>query len=275
MKLIFLGTGSGVGKTTVTALYCRYLHNNNVNVSPFKALNLSSNSYGTKDGKEVGVGQALQAWMAEKEPVPDMNPILLKPSKDKGVQTFIRGVLCEGSSSKDFEYLMDEACSSFDKISKDCDAIICEGSGSPVEMNLIHRDVANIGIMRRKGIPAILIGDIERGGVFAAIYGTWLLFPEDMKHLLKGFIINRFRGDKNLLKDGISIIENKTGMKCIGVLPYMEIEFPEEDSASNEDYELGKKQSISVFLNEMDEMLDIILKDGFDFNDIDLKSYNL
>ena len=150
---------------------------------------------------------------------------------------------------------MDEAVKSFDKL-KEKGKVICEGSGAPVELNLMDRDIANIGIMKEREMNAILVGDIERGGVFAAIYGTWLLIPDELKPKMKGFIINRFRGDVSILDSGIRRIEELTGMRCIGVMPYVtDIVLPEEDSISSRK---PHKEKFTDIRKRYDESLDLL-----------------
>ena len=221
MKVLFLGTASGAGKTTVTAMYCRYLARRGVRVAPFKASNLSLNSYATSEGGEIGIGQAFQALAAGIVPVTDMNPILLKPGGGGRMQVVLNGKPCSDVTEgrpMDIAKATSEACKAYDRLRERFDAVVCEGSGSPAEINLRDRDIANIGMMRERNIPAVLVGDIERGGVFAALYGTWKLVPEEQRGLLKGFMINRFRGDPTILGSGIARIEEITGMKCLGVL---------------------------------------------------------
>lgn len=258
MKVIFLGTSSGAGKTTVTALYCRYLSKKGIRTSPFKASNLSLNSFVTSEGKEIGIGQAFQAWASGIPPRSDMNPILLKPADDGRIQLVIHGeavIDITADDQKDTKFLMKTAVGSFDRLKDEFDAVICEGSGSPVELNLIGRDIANIGIVRERDIPMILVGDIERGGVFAALYGTWRLMPEDIRPLLKGFIINRFRGDPSILKDATDKITELTGMDFLGIIPYMDLKFPEEDSLSDAGGKLEGSVATEAFLNNLDELL--------------------
>ena len=144
--------------------------------------------------------------------------------------------------------------------------LVCEGSGSPVELNMMDRDIANVGLMRETGINAILVGDIERGGVFAAIYGTWRLIPEDVRGQLRGFVINRFRGDASILEDGIRRIEELTGMKCLGVLPFMDLRFPEEDSLSDSSGRLVGTDAHDAFMKNIDEFTDVSESSGFDFD---------
>ena len=259
MRLLVLGTSSGAGKTTFCAMLCRLALRKGLDPVPFKALNLSLNSYATQDGGEIGMGQAFQAWSSGLEPETDMNPVLLKPSGN-GVIQLVLGRRPAMDVTRDHpmdrDLALDAAEQAFGRLSERHDFVVCEGSGSPVEMNIMDRDVANIGMMRRLGIPSVLVGDIERGGVFAAIYGTWLLVPEDVRPLLKGFVINRFRGEPSILGSGIRELERLTGMRCLGVLPYMDLRFPEEDSLSSSDGKLEGSDARSAFMSNIDEMAD-------------------
>ena len=259
MRVLVLGTSSGAGKTTVCAMICRHLMREGLNPVPFKALNLSLNSYATRDGGEIGIGQAFQAWSCGLEPETDMNPILLKPSGGGVIQMVLRGKPHQDVTKDcpmDRAAAMDAAAEAYARLSSENGFVVCEGSGSPAELNLIERDIANVGLMRRLGIPAILVGDIERGGVFAAIYGTWLLIPEDVRPLVKGFVINRFRGEPSILRSGIEEVERLTGMRCLGVLPYMHLRFPDEDSLSSSEGKLEGSDARSAFMDNMDELTD-------------------
>lgn len=267
MKLMFLGTSSNAGKTLLNAIFCRYLSDKGIDTVPFKGSNLSLNSVATRDGKEIGIGQAFQAMACMKEPTGDMNPILLKPSGKGVVQVITNGKPYANISpgcAPDTEELVKIACGSFDRLSEAHDAVICEGSGSPVELNLKSRDVANLRMVRERKIPAVLVGDIERGGVFAAIYGTWLLMTPEEKKYVKGFIINRFRGEPSILKSGIERIENLTGMKCLGIVPYLDLRFPEEDSMSSKKGKLVGDDVRQAFNRNLDEMISVI-KNDLDF----------
>lgn len=271
-SVLFLGTSSGAGKTTLDALYCRHLVRKGLKVAPFKASNLSLNSYVTEDGKEIGMGQAFQAWACGIEPIGDMNPVLMKPSGNGRMQIVLRGepfMDTERGSYFPRDEIMEKACESFDRLAHDNDVVVCEGSGSPVELNLMDTDMANIGMMRARGIQSVLIGDIERGGVFAAVYGTWLLLPEDLRPLLKGFVINRFRGDASILESGIRKVEELTGMKCLGIVPYALLKFPEEDSLSDSKGSLGDGDIHDEFVKNLDELLDSAEEAGLDFEAID------
>ena len=259
MRVLVLGTSSGAGKTTVCAMICRHLMREGLDPVPFKALNLSLNSYATRDGGEIGIGQAFQAWSCGLEPETDMNPVLLKPSGGGVIQMVLRGKPHQDvtrDSPMDRAAAMDAAAEAYARLSSEHGFVVCEGSGSPAELNLMERDIANVGLMRRLGIPAILVGDIERGGVFAAIYGTWLLIPEDVRPLVKGFVINRFRGEPSILRSGIEEVERLTGMRCLGVLPYMHLRFPDEDSLSSSEGKLEGSDARSAFMDNMDELTD-------------------
>ncbi len=271
MKLMFLGTSSNAGKTLLSAIFCRYLTDKGVDTVPFKGSNLSLNSVATRDGKEIGIGQAFQAMACLKEPAGDMNPVLLKPSGKGVVQVITNGKPYANISpgcAPDTEELVRIACESFDRLSDAHDAVICEGSGSPVELNLKSRDVANLRMVRERKIPAVLVGDIERGGVFAAIYGTWLLMTPEEKKFMKGFIINRFRGEPSILKSGIDRIESLTGMKCLGIVPYIDLRFPEEDSMSSKRGKLVGDDVRQAFNRNLDEMISSI-KDDLDFAEME------
>lgn len=270
-RILVLGTSSGAGKTTFCAMLCRYLFRNGLDPVPFKGLNLSLNSYATRDGGEIGIGQAFQAWSAGLEPETDMNPVLLKPCGGGVTQLVLNGRPAQDVSSSapmDRAGAMDEAVKAFSRLSKEHGFVVCEGSGSPVELNIMDGDIANVGLMRRLGVPAILVGDIERGGVFAAIYGTWRLLPDDVRPLLKGFVINRFRGDASILEDGIRRIEELTGMRCLGVLPYVDLRFPEEDSLSDSTGRLEGVDARSAFMSNVDELTDTAERTGFDFDSL-------
>ena len=271
MKLMFLGTSSNAGKTLLSAIFCRYLTDKGVDTVPFKGSNLSLNSVATRDGKEIGIGQAFQAMACLKDPTGDMNPVLLKPSGKGVVQVITNGRPYANISpgcAPDTEELVKIACESFDRLSDAHDAVICEGSGSPVELNLKSRDVANLRMVRERKIPAVLVGDIERGGVFAAIYGTWLLMTPEEKKFMKGFIINRFRGEPSILKSGIERIESLTGMKCLGVVPYIDLRFPEEDSMSSKRGKLVGDDVRQAFNRNLDEMISSI-KDDLNFAEME------
>ena len=259
MKILFVGTSSGAGKTTMAAMFCRYLKKHDVRVAPFKASNLSSDAYITKDGKKIGKGQAFQALLSGVEPVTDMNPILIVPS-DGGLNTMVNGVPAKGCERDE---LLSIALGSFDRLAGNYEAVVCEGSGSPAELNLMERDIANMRLARERGIPAVLVGDIERGGVFAGLYGTWRLLCENDRSLIKGFIINRFRGDPSILSKGTDRITELTGMKFLGVMPLLDVSFPEEDSLSKS----VRKADRDRYISDMDEFLKVA-EDALDLEEM-------
>jgi len=260
MKIIFLGTSSGAGKTIMTAMFCRYLKKNGIKVAPFKASNLSLNSFATKDRKEIGIGQAFQALASEIDATAEMNPILLKPSGN-GIQTVINGMISKRSKNEiGTEELLKEVLSAYDSLSKKYEAVVSEGSGSPAELNLTERDIANIRFPKERSVPSVLVGDIDRGGVFAGIYGTWLLLDDDSKRSMKGFIINRFRGDDSILKSGTDRIEKLTGMRFLGTMPLADLKFPDEDSLSMSSGKLSGSDVREAYLKNLDELVEIAEK---------------
>jgi len=250
MKIMFVGTSSNAGKTLISALFCRYLRSKMIMVAPFKALNLSSRSFKMEDGKEIGIGQALQAWASDIKPSARMNPILVKAADGK-LRTFVNG----SDKEMDRDGMLSYALGAFDELSAMFDAVVVEGSGSPAEINLREKDIANARFAVSRNIPMILVGDIEKGGVFAGIYGTWRLIGEEGRKLLKGFIINKYYGDKEILRSGIERIEELTGMKCMGVLPYMNVALPEEDRPSDKKCTYSDDE-IDSFVSALDKMLE-------------------
>jgi len=269
MKVLFLGTSSGAGKTTVCAMVCRRLAQLGKDPVPFKGSNLSLNSYATSDGGEIGIGQAFQSWAAGVEASSDMNPVLLKPAGNGVIQLVLDGKPYRDvtkAAPMERDEVMGHVTSALSRLESQHGIVVCEGSGSPAELNLLDRDVANTGLMRAANVPAILVADIDRGGVFAAIYGTWRLVPDDVRPLLKGFVINRFRGDRSILKTGIERMEELTGMKCLGILPYEFLRFPEEDSLSFAEGKLEGEDPRAAFLANLDEMVQHAVESGFDFD---------
>lgn len=233
--LMIQGTGSGAGKSLLVAALCRVFNNIGLRVAPFKAQNMALNSFITKDGGEIGRAQALQAEASRIEPTVDMNPILLKAMGERGSQVIVHGRVHGTYSAKDYydlkKTLWPKVTESIDRLMNEYDLIIIEGAGSPAEINLIDKEIVNMAIARYIKSPVLLLGDIDRGGVFASLYGTIKLLGRDSR-FIKGFVINKFRGDKDILLPGLDLIKNKTGRPVIGVLPYVEIGLPEEDGLS-------------------------------------------
>lgn len=232
-SIMVQGTSSGAGKTTVSALLCRHFAQRGFKVAPFKASNLSLNSFVTARGEEIGISQAYQAWACGREPEGDMNPILLKPRGNGSCQVVLAGrpyADVERGRGVDREVLREAVRSSFQRLVKTNDVVVIEGSGSPAEINLRQEDIANMATAEMAGSPVVLVGDIERGGVFAGLYGTYSLLEEKHRRLVKAFLINRFRGDESILESGISRMEELLGVPSLGVLPFADLKFPSEDS---------------------------------------------
>lgn len=235
--LLVAGTTSDAGKSVVTAGLCRWLARQGVRVAPFKAQNMSLNSMVTADGAEIGRAQVMQAAAARVEPTAHMNPVLLKPGSDRRSQVVVLGhPVAEVDALQYGEHrarLREVVATSLAKLRADHDVVICEGAGSPAEINLRGGDLANMGLARAAELPVIVVGDIDRGGVFASLYGTvGLLEPEDQR-LVAGFVINKFRGAPELLEPGLAQITALTGREVYGVLPWLEgIRVDVEDSLS-------------------------------------------
>nr|WP_070958718.1 cobyric acid synthase [Hyphomonas sp. Mor2] len=236
--LMLQGTGSDVGKSILTAALCRIAKREGLRVAPFKPQNMSNNAMACRSGGEIGRAQALQAQAAGLEPHVDMNPVLLKPQSDRMAQVVVHGQALNAMEAADYmasrDQLMGAVLESFDRLIQANDLVIVEGAGSPAEINLRDRDIANMGFARKAGVPVCLIGDIDKGGVIASLVGTQaVLDPEDAA-MIRGFLINKFRGDPALFEDGVSAIETQTGWPCFGVIPWLRAPslLPAEDAVS-------------------------------------------
>lgn len=241
--LVVLGTTSHSGKSTLVAALCRILSDRGFRVAPFKSQNMSLNSWVTRNGSEIGIAQAVQAWAARTEPTEFMNPILLKPKGDRTSQVIVLGRPVADKSAEEYyreiEGLKEVVDRSIKELEKDYDYIVVEGAGGAAEINLFDRDIANIYVARYLHAPIILVGDIERGGVFASLFGTVQLLPEDIRPLVKGLVINKFRGDPAILGSGLKMLEELTGVSMLGVMPYLDLDIPSEDSVSLGDKKAG------------------------------------
>ncbi|ENM5842933.1 cobyric acid synthase [Vibrio mimicus] len=223
--LMVQGTTSDAGKSVLVAGLCRVLARRGTKVAPFKPQNMALNSAVTPDGGEIGRAQAVQAQACGIAPSVHMNPVLLKPNSDTGAQVILQGRALsnmEANAYHDYKKVaMDTVMDSFQRLQKDYEAIMIEGAGSPAEINLRANDIANMGFAEKADISVIIVADIDRGGVFAHLYGTLALLSETEQARVKGFVINRFRGDIALLQSGLDWLEQKTGKPVIGVLPYL------------------------------------------------------
>ena len=236
-KVIMIqGTMSNAGKSLVTAGLCRVFKQDGYKVAPFKSQNMALNSFITKEGLEMGRAQVMQAEACGIEPSVNMNPILLKPTNDVGSQVIVNGEVLGNMSARDYykkkTELIPHIMEAYNNLAKEYDIIVMEGAGSPAEINLKENDIVNMGMAKLVNSPVLLVGDIGRGGVFASIAGTLMLLEEDERKMIKGTIINKFRGDVNILKPGLDMIEEITKTPVVGVVPYMELDIDDEDSLS-------------------------------------------
>jgi len=239
-KPIFIGgTGSHVGKSWVATAVCRYLRRMGLRVAPFKAQNMSNNSMVCPGGGEIGRAQAAQAEACGLPPHVDMNPILLKPTGERGSQVVLNGYPWKNLSAREyyeqFDFLRQVVTESYERLASHHDYIVIEGAGSITELNLKHCDLVNLGFALRIKAPCVLVADIDRGGVFASVSGTFQLLEPEEFGLVRTFLINRFRGDATLFRDGVGILEQRTGRRCLGVFPYAaDIHLDAEDSVTLE-----------------------------------------
>jgi adenosylcobyric acid synthase len=219
------GTASDAGKSTFVTALCRLLARRGVRVAPFKAQNMALNSYVTLDGHEIGRAQAVQALAAGVEPDVAMNPILLKPTGERTSQIILRGRPIGVMTAQEYHSakpaLLETVLADLDDLRRRFDVVVCEGAGSPAEINLLDHDIVNLRVAREAGLPAVLVGDIDRGGVFAALYGTVALLPDDLRPLVRAFVVNKFRGDPALLTGAVEDLERRCGVPSVGVLPML------------------------------------------------------
>ena len=234
--LMLQGTGSDVGKSLLVTGLCRAYARRGLAVAPFKPQNMSNNAAVTQDGGEIGRAQALQARAAGRAPSIHMNPVLLKPQSETGAQVVVQGRVEGVARARDYHALkaklLPRVLESFALIAGDADLVLVEGAGSPAEINLRAGDIANMGFAEAADVPVVLVGDIDRGGVIAALVGTLALLEESERRLVKGYVINKFRGDVSLFDGGIDIIRQRTGLACFGVVPWFEDarRLPQEDA---------------------------------------------
>lgn len=249
-KLMVQGTASSVGKSILVTALCRIFKQDGYTVCPYKSQNMSLNSYITLDGKEMGRAQVLQAYAAGLEPEAYMNPILLKPTSDKNCQIIHKGEIYGYSNAKEYHNLKpvfkESLKRDFEDLEKRFDIIVIEGAGSPAEINLRENDIVNMGFAELIDAPVVLVGDIDKGGVFASLYGTIELLQKNEQERIKGTIINKFRGDVSLLQPGIDILEDITKKNCLGVVPYFVLDLEDEDGAVALNTEVKDKIDVAV-----------------------------
>ncbi|MCI0468368.1 MAG: cobyric acid synthase [Beijerinckiaceae bacterium] len=246
------GTGSGAGKSLIVAGLCRAYRNRGLEVRPFKPQNMSNNAAVTADGGEIGRAQATQARACGTAPCVDMNPVLLKPHGGDGAQVVVRGKVLGQARAREFQSLkrnlLPEVLKSFERLCADVDLVLVEGAGSASEVNLRENDIANMGFAQAAGVPVILAGDIDRGGVIAQIVGTKTVLDPADAAMIEGFLVNKFRGDPALFENGIQKIEELTGWPCLGLIPFCggaEL-LPEEDSLGLASFRAHGDGSITI-----------------------------
>ncbi len=246
-SIMIQGTASSVGKSLISAGLCRIFHQDGYKVVPFKSQNMSSYSHVTDEGLEMSKAQVVQAEAAGLKPDVRMNPILLKPTTNRSSYVVINGKVYENMTAVEYHefkpQLKNMIKATYDELAFENDLIVIEGAGSPAEINLRDKDIVNMGMAEIADAPVILVGDIDKGGVFAALAGTMLLLQEEEKQRVKGVIINKFRGDIEILKPGIKMIEDIIKTPVIGVIPYSRFDFDEEDSMSEEALSLSEQIS--------------------------------
>ncbi|RDU24545.1 cobyric acid synthase [Anaerosacchariphilus polymeriproducens] len=232
--IMIQGTMSNAGKSLMAAGLCRIFKQDGYKVAPFKSQNMALNSFITEEGLEMGRAQVMQAEAAGIKPLVCMNPILLKPMNDSGSQVIINGEVFKTMEARDYftykKQLIPEIRKAYKILDEEYDIIVIEGAGSPAEINLKKEDIVNMGMAKMAKAPVLLVGDIDRGGVFAQLVGTIMLLEEDEKSMIKGMIINKFRGDKTILEPGVKMLEEKCQIPVVGLAPYLQIEIEDEDS---------------------------------------------
>lgn len=246
-NLMIQGTMSGVGKSLLTAALCRIFWQDGYRVAPFKSQNMALNSYITQDGLEMGRAQVVQARAAGKEPDVRMNPILLKPSSDVGSQLIVGGKVRGEYRAADYfkmkRSLIPDVLAAYHSLAQENDILVIEGAGSPAEINLKQDDIVNMGLAKLVDAPVLLVGDIDRGGVFAQLYGTVALLEEDERRRIKGVVVNKFRGDRAILEPGLKTLEQLCGIPVAGVIPYAHIDIDDEDSLT-ERFDRSKERKL-------------------------------
>lgn len=241
--IMIQGTMSSSGKSFLTAALCRIFREDGFSCAPFKSQNMALNSFITKDGLEMGRAQAMQAQAAVTEPDVNMNPILLKPTADSRSQVIVKGKVFADMSAREYfsrkKEFIPEIMDAYETLAKKHDIIVIEGAGSPVELNLKKDDIVNMGMAKLAKAPVLLAGDIDRGGIFAQLLGTVMLLENDERETVKGFIVNKFRGDMRLFDEGCEILRQRSGIPVAGVVPFIKCDIDDEDSLSDS---LGNKE---------------------------------
>lgn len=262
--IMIQGTMSNVGKSILAAGLCRVFREDGYSVAPFKSQNMALNSFITEEGLEMGRAQVMQAEAAGIRPVVEMNPVLLKPTSDTGSQVIVNGQVRGVMPAKEYfaykKQLIPDIRKAYETLASQHDIIVIEGAGSPAEINLKQDDIVNMGLATMLRAPVLLAGDIDRGGVFAQLAGTLLLLEEEEKALVKGLVINKFRGDVDILRPGLGMLEEKTEKPVVGVVPYVTLDLDDEDSLSerlNGEKSRGRIDIVSVRFPRLSNFTDL------------------
>lgn len=249
-KIMIQGTASNSGKSLICAALCRIFTEDGYKAAPFKSQNMALNSFITEDGLEMGRAQVMQAECCNLKPDVRMNPILLKPTSDEGSQVIVNGKVLKNMKARDYfkmkKNLIPDIMKSFNELEEEFDIIVIEGAGSPAEINLKSDDIVNMGLAKMVDAPVLLVGDIDRGGVFASLAGTMLLLDDDEKERVKGTIINKFRGDVEILKPGLVQLEEIINVPAMGIVPYINVDVDDEDSLSDRFTRKDKAEIIDI-----------------------------
>ncbi len=262
---------SDSGKSVLCGALCRIFAQDGLKVAPFKSQNMALNSYITKDGLEMGRAQVMQAEAAGIEPDARMNPVLLKPSSDTGSQIIVLGRVRGQMDAMEYhqykEALIPEIMEAYNTLAEENDIMVIEGAGSPAEINLADKDIVNMGFARLVDAPVLLVGDIDRGGVFAQLYGTVELIDTEDRSRIKGLVINKFRGDEEILRPGLDMMEEKTGIPVLGVIPMMDVDLDDEDSLAPRLTRINAESPLDIAVIRLPR-----LSNFTDFNSLDQMS---
>ena len=269
-NIMIQGTTSSAGKSLLCTGLCKIFKEDGYKVYPFKSQNMSSKYYTTKEGYKISTAQTLQAIAAGLEPHPNMNPILLIPKTDKGSMVVLKGEDKDHMEAREyFKYkniLKPMILDTYREIENENDIVIIEGAGSPAEINLKENDIVNMGIAEMADAPVLLVADIDRGGVFASLYGTVMLLEDHERKRIKGLIINKFRGDKTLLDPGIKMIEELLNIPVVGTIPFAHLELVDEDSLVDYDKKCNKIEQTMEEINRELDKLSKVLRENMDIN---------
>jgi adenosylcobyric acid synthase len=274
--IMIQGTASSVGKSIIATALCRVFKQDGYKVAPFKSQNMALNSFVTPEGGEIGRAQAVQAEAAGIPPTVDMNPVLLKPTSGSGCQVVVLGKVDKTISAGDYSLyapsLLKTVMASLERLRNEYDIVVIEGAGSTAEINLKDREIVNMRIAKSSGSPVLLVGDIDKGGVYASLVGTLELLDEDERHYVKGFIINKFRGDVALLQDANDFLEKRTGVPVLGVIPWFkDIRIAQEDSVYlDERKDAQNKSDLNITVVRLPHIANFD-----DFDPLEMEGYNI